>query len=219
MGRRNQALLIRRRFGTKQSNVRPRLCPACGSLAGTTATKCYQCGASLRFSGAAVTRGLSRMLPTQSPVTYLMLSICCLFYGISLLLTVRIGGGGGGGFFDMGGINSKFLLRMGSSLPLPYNIQQPWRLVTAMFSARQPDAHSFQHVGADGYRPDAGGTLRLGALFIFLRCHRHGRLRSELHVYGDARAMMPSIGASGALLGLIGLMLAATTRRQILRRK
>ena len=35
---------------------------------------------------------VSRMLPTQSPITYAVLSLCCLFYGISLLLTLHNGG-------------------------------------------------------------------------------------------------------------------------------
>ena len=37
------------------------------------------------------------MMPTQSPMTYAVLSLCCLFYGISLLLTLHSGGENPGG--------------------------------------------------------------------------------------------------------------------------
>ncbi len=207
--------------GAKQSNARPRLCPACGSLAGTTATKCYQCGASLRFSGAAVTRGLSRMLPTQSPVTYLVLSICCLFYGISLLLTVRLGGSGGGGIFDMGGINSNILIRMGSSLPFPYlyTWMQPWRLVTACFlhgSLMHILFNMWVLMDIGPMLEELYGSARY--LFFYVVTGICGYIVSSLWMWiyysrGGVPPLIPSIGASGALLGLIGLMLAASMRR------
>jgi rhomboid protease GluP len=208
--------------GAKQSNARPRLCPACGSLAGTTATKCYQCGASLRFSGAAVTRGLSRMLPTQSPVTYLVLSICCLFYGISLLLTVRLGGSGGGGIFDMGGINSNILIRMGSSLPFPYLVQfmQPWRLVTACFlhgSLMHILFNMWVLMDIGPMLEELYGSARY--LFFYVVTGIFGYVASSIWITFKLRfehagmQPVPSIGASGALLGLIGLMLAASMRR------
>jgi rhomboid protease GluP len=201
--------------GGSDAQRRPRLCPACGSLVGTTATKCYQCGASLRFSTAAVTRSLSRLLPTQSPITYLILSMCCLFYGISLLLTLRAGGGEGGGLLNIGGISGQILIRMGSSLPLPYIIQQPWRLVTACFLHG-----SLLHIAFNMWvLMDIGPMLEelYGSgryLFLYLVTGVAGYALSSFWMtfrYGAIPA--PSIGASGALLGLIGLLLAATTRR------
>src|SRR5580698_2039561 len=126
-------------FGGNEINARPRMCPSCGTLVGTTATKCHVCGASIRFGMAAASRSLGRMLPQTAPVTYSLLSLCCLFYGISLLLTVRMGtslipeGGGFGAIFGIGGIDQKALILLGASLPLGYNLQEPWRFVTAVF--------------------------------------------------------------------------------------
>ncbi len=201
------------------------MCPACGSLAGTTATKCYNCGASLRFSVAAVSRSLSRMVPTQSPMTYAVLSICCLFYGISLLLTLHNGDGSGwerrvGSLFGIGGIDVQVLVRMGSSLPLPYVILPAVAVGDGLLSPRQPAAHHFQHVGVDGHRPDRRRAVRLGALFfLYMVTGIGGYVVSATYMWwrysgvGGFVPPIPSIGASGALLGLIGLLLAATTKR------
>ena len=215
---------VKRLFGggpPKQSNARPKLCPACGSLVGTTSTKCYQCGASLRFSTAAVTRSLSRMMPTQSPVTYVVLSICCLFYGISLLLTVRMGGGTGGGFFGIGGIDGNVLIRMGSSLPFPYLYawMQPWRLVTACFlhgSLMHILFNMWVLMDIGPMLEELYGSARY--LFFYVVTGIGGYIASSLWMWiyysrGGIPPLIPSIGASGALLGLIGLLLAATTRR------
>ncbi len=153
------------------------------------------------------------MLPTQSPVTYLMLSICCLFYGISLLLTVRMGGGGGGGFFGIGGIDSNILVRMGASLPLPYNIQQPWRLVTACFlhgSLMHILFNMWVLMDIGPMLEELYGSARY--LFFYVVTGVGGYVVSCTYMAMRGQ-MAPSIGASGALLGLIGLMLAATTRR------
>jgi rhomboid protease GluP len=167
----------------------------------------------MRFSAAAVTRSLSRMLPTQSPITYVVLSICCLFYGISLLLTVRMGGGGGGGFFDMGGINGQILVRMGASLPLPYNLQQPWRLVTACFlhgGLLHIVFNMWVLMDIGPMLEELYGSARY--LFFYVVTGVCGYVLSSFYM-AMRGAMSPSIGASGALLGLIGLLLAATTRR------
>ena len=34
---------------------------------------------------------------------------------------------------NLGGINNEILARMGASLPLAYDLAQPWRFVTAVF--------------------------------------------------------------------------------------
>src|SRR5262249_15219757 len=117
---------------------RPRLCPACGTLVGSTATHCHQCGTSLSFSFAAASRSLSRYLPQTSPVTYGILTICCLLYTATLAATIHRGGcqipgGGLGAIMGLGAINGSILHRMGMSLPLYLNLAQPWRFVTAIF--------------------------------------------------------------------------------------
>ena len=192
---------------------RPRLCPACGTLVGATATKCHQCGASMTFSLAAASRSLSRLMPQSAPITYILLGLACILYTVSLLATMRRSGfaapgSGLGMLFGLGGINGVILDRLGASLPLALNLEQPWRLVTAMFLHG-----SLLHIGFNMWvLMDMGPMVeeRYGSarfLFIYVVTGAFGFVASSM--FGRA-----SVGASGALLGLVGVLLALTTGRQ-----
>jgi rhomboid protease GluP len=151
-------------------------------------------------------------MPATSPATYAILALSCILYGISLLWTLRIGGGGisGGGLFgfDIGVISNRVLLRMGMSLPLGYNLLQPWRFVTAVFLHA-----SILHIGFNmWFLMDVGplieelyGSARL--IFIYVFTGVCGYILASLFA-------SPAIGGSGALLGLIGVLLAMSMGRQ-----
>jgi len=197
-------------FHSEPKALRPRLCPACGTLVGATANKCHQCGASMTFSMAAASRSLGRWMPQTSPVTYVILAICCVMYALSFVITMKVSGGEGlgGGLMGLGAIANQVNFRLGESLPLAYNISQPWRFVTAIF------LH--------------GGLLHIGFnMWVLMDI---GPMVEEL--YGSARYLFLyvvtgvggyllsssvghfSVGASGSLLGLVGVLLAATTGRK-----
>jgi membrane associated rhomboid family serine protease len=206
-------------FGGHKEAPRPKLCPACGSLVGTTATKCHQCGASLTFSLAAASRSLERLMPTTSPATYAILTFSCLLYAVSLLATIRESGfvaPGGGlfGLFSLGGIRGDVLARLGASLPLfgfpgiPGDLAQPWRFVMAVF------LHGgLLHIGFNMWvLMDVGpaieelyGSARY--LFIYVVTGIGGYMLSSATGHF-------SVGGSGALLGLIGVLLAVTSGRR-----
>jgi len=135
-------------------------------------------------------------------------------YAISLVWTVRLRGfqmpqgGGLGALFNLGGIDPRVLERLGASLPLPYNLLQPWRLVTAVF------LHGgLLHIGFNMWvLMDIGpmveelyGSARF--LFLYVATGVFGYVVSSF--FGNF-----SIGGSGALLGLIGAMLAVTMGRK-----
>src|SRR5690242_14313855 len=133
-----------------------------------------------------------------------------IMYAVSLIWTVRISGfqmpqgGGFGALFSFGEIDPRVLGGLGASLPLPYNLLQPWRFVTAVF------LHGgLLHIGFNMWvLMDIGpmveelyGSARF--LFLYLATGVFGYFTSSL--FGNF-----SIGGSGALLGLIGAMLAVT---------
>jgi rhomboid protease GluP len=199
-------------FSSEPKQSRPRLCPACGTLVGSSATSCHQCGASMTYSFSAASRALSRWLPQTSPVTYSMLTICCLMYVLSLVITLKFSGGGGlgGGLMNLGGIATQISVRLGASLPLAMDMAQPWRLITAIF------LHGgLLHIGFNMWvLMDIGpmveelyGSARY--FFLFIVTGAFGYVVSSF--FGHL-----SVGASGSLLGLIGLLLAATTGRKSL---
>jgi rhomboid protease GluP len=192
--------------------ARPRLCPACGTLVGSSSGRCHQCGASLTFSLAAASRSLSKVLPQTSPVTYGILGLCCFLYGVSLLITIKRSGfaapsGGLGALFGLGGINGTTLYRMGASLPLssiPSDLSQPWRFITAVFLHA-----SLLHIGFNMWIlmdlapmiEDLYGSARF--FFVFITTGVCGYVLS-------AATGHQSVGASGSVLGLVGLLLALT---------
>jgi membrane associated rhomboid family serine protease len=194
-------------FHSEPSAQRPRICPKCRSLAGVGTSHCPQCGANLNFSIAAASKSVSRFLPQTSPATYFIVALCGLLYALSYVLTMRTGGAPSGGIFDIGGIAPDVLDRLGASRPLPYDLAEPWRLVTAVFLHG-----SLLHIGFNLWVlmdigpviEDLYGSARY--FFVFLFTGAFGYVASA--AFGHF-----SIGASGGLLGLIGLLLAITTRR------
>ncbi len=203
-------------FGGGQQNARPRLCPSCGTLVGSSATKCHVCGANVRFGIAAAGKSLGRLLPTNSPVTYALMTVCCLLYGISLLLTIKIGGslapegGGIGALFGIGSIDQHVSIALGESIPLPYvlGLYEPWRFVTAIFlhgSLLHILFNMWVLMDIGPMVEELYGSARYFALFIVTGAV--GFVASS--VIGHF-----SVGASGSLLGLIGLLIAATTGRK-----
>jgi rhomboid protease GluP len=190
-------------FRAKGQAGRPRLCPACGTLVGATATKCHQCGASLTFSLAAASRSLSGLLPTESPVTYVVLGINILLFGVSLLATMR----NSQALNLFGGINGFVLDRLGACRPLPFMQGEWWRLIMPVFlhgNLLHIAMNSWVLMDVGPLVEEVYGSARY--LFLYILTGAVGFAASS--VTGHF-----SVGASGALMGLIGLMLAITTRR------
>jgi rhomboid protease GluP len=193
-------------FGGEQQ-PRPKICPACGALVGINATRCHECGASLRFSLAALSKKLSGLFGEQeNPVTTAMLVANILMFGVSWVSLASEGGGGG--FRILWGMGGETVYRLGASYgPSIFYGHEWWRLITAMF------LH--------------GGLIHIG--FNMMSLMQLGPALEEL--YGSARYLFLyvvtgafgflvsawfgnfSLGASGALLGLVGLMLAITSKR------
>jgi rhomboid protease GluP len=203
---------LRAAFRGDPAERRPRLCPACGTLVGTTATNCHECGASLTFSIAAASRSLSNLLPASSPATYIILGINCFLFGVTLMASASAGGGGAQNF---GRVDPEVLLRLGArqSLYILY-LNEMWRLVMPIF------LHGgFMHFLFNSWvLMDIGpqveeiyGSPRYLFLYVFTGIASFV-VSMGWNLYTVAGYGL-SIGASGSLMGLVGLMLAITTRR------
>lgn len=168
----------------------------------------------MTFSVAAASRTLGRLLPTTSPATYGILGFSCLCYLVSLVWTIRLTGleqptGGALGILNnLGGINGEVLARFGASLPLGYDLREPWRMVMAVFLHG-----SLLHIGFNMWAlmsigpqiEELYGSARF--FFIYVSTGIAGYVLSSFSGHF-------SVGGSGALLGLIGVLLAITMGRR-----
>jgi rhomboid protease GluP len=164
---------------------------------------------------AAASRSLGNLLPATAPATYGILGFSCLLYIVSFLATIRTSGlqppSGGGIFaiFGIGSIDGNVLTRFGMSYPMPADLIQPWRLVMAVFLHG-----SLMHIVFNMWvLMDIGpqieelyGSARF--FFIYVVTGIAG------YLFSSSLSNHPSMGASGALLGLIGVLLAITTGRR-----
>lgn len=189
--------LLRGMFGGGEK--RPQLCPACGALVGINATRCHECGANLRF-------GLAEFFGGHAPVTTAIVIVNVILFAAELMGTMQAGGLGG--FRILWGMDTATTYRLGASDGISIFLKHEWyRLVTAMF------LH--------------GGLIHIGFNMMILM--DLGPIVEE--VYGSSRFLFLyvatgiasfaasaytghfSIGASGAILGVAGLLVAITTKR------
>jgi rhomboid protease GluP len=187
-----------------RGDKRPQLCPACGALVGINATRCHQCGANLRFGLAAWSKGLSEFFGGHAPVTSAILIINVIMFGVSLIRSMKAGGG----FALLGGLSGLELYRLGENIPFGWPGWGPWRLIMGTF------LHGgLLHIGMNMFVlldiapvvEELYGSARF--LFLYVACGIGGSLCSTFFGRG------PSVGASGAILGIIGILIAVTTKR------
>lgn len=197
-------------FRAPEKPSRPRLCPACGTLVGATATKCHECGASMTFSLAAASRSLSSLIPSETPITYAMLGINFILFAFSLVLSFQLTGG----FSGMGNINGNVLERLGARESHYIFYGEIWRLVMPIFlhaNLMHIAFNSFVLMDVGPQIEEIYGSPRY--LFLYLITGIFGNVASTAWSILFRGGWGISIGASGALMGLIGLMIAITFRR------
>lgn len=193
----------------KPDDARPKLCPACGTLVGATATKCHQCGTSINYSLAAASRSLSGVLPTETPVTYAILAINFLLFAVTITATAQIRGG----LSLFGGVDFDVLLRLGARVTSLIYYGEWWRLVIPIFlhgGALHFIMNTAVLVDLGPQIEDVYGSSRY--LFLYMATGVGGFAFTTLwQLFRHTDGV--SIGASGSLMGLIGLALAITSRR------
>ncbi len=173
---------------------------------GISATRCHECGTSLRFSLAAMSKGLSGLFGGNAPITSLLLVVNILMFGLTVVRTMSMGGGRG--LSILWGMGGEALYRFGESFPWSIFYQNEWwRLVTAMFLHGGLIHIGFNMMVLMDIGPvveEVYGSSRY--LFLYVITGISGFALSAFHG-------TPAVGASTALMGLIGLMIAITTKR------
>jgi len=185
---------------------RPKLCPACGSLVGISATRCHECGTSLRFSLAAITKKIPVVSNLESPVSTVFLGLNFLLFAVQLMFTIQAGAAGGLSIlWRLDGISS---FRLGACFgESVFAEHQWWRLITAMFLHGGLIHIGFNMMNLMQFGP-ALEELYGSPRFLFLYT-----VTGAVGFFFSALGGHLSLGASGALLGIIGAILAITTKR------
>jgi membrane associated rhomboid family serine protease len=192
--------------GGEKQQPRPKLCPSCGTLVGIHATKCHVCGTNLRFSLAALSKSLSISFGERAPVTTALLVANLLMFGVTYL--AMIAEHQAGGLRILWGMSNEALFRLGASNPYSiFYLHQWWRLITAMFLHGGLIHIGFNLMVLWDFGPpleELYGSAKF--FFFYIACGAFGYVVSAFLGHF-------SIGASGAILGLVGLLLAVTTKR------
>lgn len=166
----------------------------------------------MTFSLAAASRSLAGLLPTESPVTYVVLGINALLFLVSMVATFQMGGQQGFSFF--GGINGDVLLRLGARQSLLIRSGEWWRLVVPIFlhgGLLHIVMNSWVLMDLGPQLEELYGSARY--LFLYVAIGIFSFLVSTVWNLRTADGYGISIGASGSLMGLIGLMIALTKKR------
>ncbi len=188
-----------------------RMCPECRGLIERNASECPLCGAKIKAprSRAGTHEGPERILgviPVPSTATSALVAANIALYAISWYLSQNAASAAGESSSLFSGINAQVLLRLGAKFGPLMVRGEWWRLVTAMF------LHGgLLHIGFNMWvLVDLGPEVE--SLFSI---QKYIVLYLVTGVFGYIVSLFwspfgLSIGASGAIVGLIGILIGAS---------
>jgi rhomboid protease GluP len=196
----------------RAAQTQHKMCSECRALVDRSAKTCPDCGASLsKVSMPGISRSISNLFPGVTAVTGLILLVNGFLF--LLLMMAHVKAGIGIGLFRS--FDWELLVRFGGGLSVPYPMADGavtggewWRLVTPIFLHG-----SLMHFFFNSFLLVQLGPLAqqlYGSRFwlIYLLCGLSGSAASQL-----TRPTM-TVGASGAIMGLIGLLLVHGLRNR-----
>lgn len=202
-------------FRNNQSGLQP--CPACRNLVRTSEEFCPYCAKRLRAEGGF--RGLLRKMKSYPfAATQVLLAMIVLVFILQLVadlfLPEQFRNNRGGGLFGMGTSYGLTYIRMGSNFhPFVQRYDEFWRFVTYNFLH-----FGILHIAFNGYALWTLGRLAeqlWGARSVFatfiLTGICGGGASYLWNIWGGG---VNSAGASGAICGLLGLLLGAYYRNR-----
>lgn len=182
--------------------VEQKMCPACRALVDRHSRQCPYCGQVLQVAGTGPAGRLaSRLVPTNVPATGILIGVNLLMFLVEYALSRGT---------LLHPINDAVVGPMGVSVPMPLMIAtgQYWRWITAMF------LHAgWLHIGFNMW-----ALYDLGPVCESLYgTSKYVTLYLATGVIGNIAASLTQssvLGASGALFGLLGLLVTYGLRER-----
>lgn len=184
-----------------------KMCPSCRALVLRSSDRCPDCGASLSaVSRPGVGRLLTNLLPGITAVTSLIMLVNGFWFVMMIMAQIKAGGGSVSPF---GGFDVEMIVRFGAGMSRERILSTEqvvggewWRLITPIFL----------HSGLLHFFFNSYLLLNLGPIVeeiygsarywvIYLCCGIAGCMASQFPRF------VITVGASGAIMGLIGLLL------------
>jgi membrane associated rhomboid family serine protease len=203
---------LREMFGAKEQSYDTslRMCPNCRGLIARSASECPLCGMKIKAPRSRPkSEGPERILgiiPIPSTATAALVAANLALYGISWYLTQSAAAARFESVSLFSGINNGVLIRLGSLLTPAILAGQWWRFVTAIF------LHAgLLHIGFNLWcLVDLGPEVE--SLFTI---QKFIVLYLVTGVFGfmvsfAVHPVVNSVGASGAIVGLIGILIGAS---------
>ncbi|NIM00718.1 MAG: rhomboid family intramembrane serine protease [Acidobacteria bacterium] len=196
----------------RAAKAQHKMCRECRALVDRAAKTCPECGATLKgVSTPGLSRSFANMFPGVTAVTGLIL----LANGFVFLLLMMAHAKADIGFGLFRSFDWELMVRFGGGLSVPYPMADGtvtggewWRLVTAIFIHASMMHFFFNSFLLVQLGPLVQEIYRSRFWVIYLLCGLCGSMASQL-----TRPVM-SIGASGAIMGLIGLLLVHGLRNR-----
>ena len=197
------------------TNATLRMCPSCRALIERNASVCPLCGAHVRAPRARGSgtpgRVMGGVIPVPGAANTIIVLFTIVIYALSWFLTQKAAAATMQSAPGLGGISTGVLVRLGAKCPLIF-AGQWWRLVTAVF------LHAgIIHIGFNLWcLIDVGPMVE--SLFS---SSKYVVMYLFTGVFGYAVSlwwapMGISIGASGAIMGLIGILIGASFHHGVL---
>jgi len=195
----------------RSAKAKHKMCPSCRTLVPRSASKCPDCGESLHaVRTPGVTRLLSNLIPGVRAATSLIMLVNGFWFVMMLMAQMK--GGGSGSIFGFSDHN--LLIRFGGGLSRSYVLAggeviggEWWRLITPVFlhaGLLHFFFNSFLLIYLGPIVEEIFGTARFWV--IYLGCGIAGSMASQW-----PRETL-TVGASGAIMGLIGLLIVYAYR-------